>query len=276
MTQASHHTVSTLNEMNVMVVRRTIDARALPPNNKQLNYHRNRCWMIARWVMMGITVAHFIHAEYNLFILITDLKHLNFPFTKFYAFVLCPPSIECAHHFYLVISFSFFFFWFTLSRSSFSPRRNIVVTRVHLLSFVVPCLGNNMQETEHQPEFLAPLDNFTVTQGRDISFTCVVNDLGPYRVSGFLLNHYKYLLHTRDKHNLVRNFIFFFRIIFFYTKLNRAIHGLVLRKIANENKKERKRKKQTFSSTKNLISAFKVERIVENYCHLVGKYKIKK
>lgn len=47
----------------------------------------------------------------------------------------------------------------------------------------VPCLGNNIQATELQPEFLAPLNNFTVTQGRDISFTCVVNDLGKYQVS---------------------------------------------------------------------------------------------
>lgn len=42
-------------------------------------------------------------------------------------------------------------------------------------------LGHN-QPTEIMPEFLAPLDNLTVTQGRDVSFTCVVNDLGAYRV----------------------------------------------------------------------------------------------
>lgn len=64
-------------------------------------------------------------------------------------------------------------------------RLNNIQSLTHKLFVVllVPCLGNNMQENEHQPEFLAPLDNFTVTQGRDISFTCVVNDLGPYRVS---------------------------------------------------------------------------------------------
>lgn len=39
-------------------------------------------------------------------------------------------------------------------------------------------------QSEAQPEFLAPLDNLTVTQGRDVSFTCVVNNLGQYRVSG--------------------------------------------------------------------------------------------
>lgn len=43
------------------------------------------------------------------------------------------------------------------------------------------------QDVEIQPEFLAPLDNLTITQGRDISFTCVVNNLGQYRVSyGFI------------------------------------------------------------------------------------------
>lgn len=39
------------------------------------------------------------------------------------------------------------------------------------------------QTTEPEPEFLAPLDNLTVTQGRDVSFTCVVNNLGQYKVS---------------------------------------------------------------------------------------------
>jgi hypothetical protein len=36
--------------------------------------------------------------------------------------------------------------------------------------------------TEPEPEFLQPLENHTVTQGRDIFFTCVVNHLGPYKV----------------------------------------------------------------------------------------------
>ena len=39
------------------------------------------------------------------------------------------------------------------------------------------------QTTDQEPEFLQPLDNLTVTQGRDVSFTCVVNNLGQYRVS---------------------------------------------------------------------------------------------
>ncbi|XP_001599961.2 lachesin [Nasonia vitripennis] len=36
---------------------------------------------------------------------------------------------------------------------------------------------------EIMPEFLAPLENHTVIQGRDVSFTCVVNHLQTYRVA---------------------------------------------------------------------------------------------
>lgn len=41
----------------------------------------------------------------------------------------------------------------------------------------------NGADGDWNPEFLAPLENLTVTQGRDVSFTCVVNALGNYRVS---------------------------------------------------------------------------------------------
>jgi neurotrimin len=34
-----------------------------------------------------------------------------------------------------------------------------------------------------EPEFLAPLENHTVTQGRDVHFTCVVNHLSSYKVA---------------------------------------------------------------------------------------------
>ncbi|CAH0562373.1 unnamed protein product [Brassicogethes aeneus] len=37
-----------------------------------------------------------------------------------------------------------------------------------------------------EPDFLYPLENVTVAQGRDATFTCVVNNLGGYRVSGDL------------------------------------------------------------------------------------------
>lgn len=38
------------------------------------------------------------------------------------------------------------------------------------------------QKPELEPEFLAPLENHTVTQGRDVYFTCVVNHLSSYKV----------------------------------------------------------------------------------------------
>ncbi|XP_028129278.1 lachesin-like [Diabrotica virgifera virgifera] len=39
------------------------------------------------------------------------------------------------------------------------------------------------QIPDPEPEFLAPLENHTVTQGRDVYFTCVVNHLGSYKVA---------------------------------------------------------------------------------------------
>lgn len=35
-----------------------------------------------------------------------------------------------------------------------------------------------------EPDFVFPLENVTIPQGRDATFTCVVNNLGGYRVSG--------------------------------------------------------------------------------------------
>lgn len=48
---------------------------------------------------------------------------------------------------------------------------------IHVHVFVSGQVSN-----DPEPEFLAPLDNITVTQGRDVSFTCVVDHLGPYKV----------------------------------------------------------------------------------------------
>lgn len=49
------------------------------------------------------------------------------------------------------------------------------------------------------PEFYAPLENFTATQGRDVQFTCVVNHLGDYRVSNarnFAAEKFSYEIRT--------------------------------------------------------------------------------
>ncbi|CAH2085448.1 unnamed protein product [Euphydryas editha] len=37
--------------------------------------------------------------------------------------------------------------------------------------------------SEVEPEFLSPLQNITVAQGRDVHFTCTVNHLGGYKVA---------------------------------------------------------------------------------------------
>ncbi|KAF9823992.1 hypothetical protein SFRURICE_020258 [Spodoptera frugiperda] len=37
--------------------------------------------------------------------------------------------------------------------------------------------------SEQEPEFLSPLENLTVAQGRDVHFTCTVNHLGTYKVA---------------------------------------------------------------------------------------------
>lgn len=57
---------------------------------------------------------------------------------------------------------------------------------MYILLFL-PILAHN-QLDEVKPEFLAALGNMSVTQGRDISFTCVVNNLGPYKVSKVLFD----------------------------------------------------------------------------------------
>lgn len=40
-----------------------------------------------------------------------------------------------------------------------------------------------LQPNEPEPQFLASLENMTASQGRDVQFTCIVDHLGPYRVS---------------------------------------------------------------------------------------------
>lgn len=54
------------------------------------------------------------------------------------------------------------------------------------------------QPAETTPKFLAPLENLTVTQGRDVSFTCVVNELGLFKVSNVKMCLTK--VYIRDTH----------------------------------------------------------------------------
>ncbi|XP_065165837.1 lachesin-like isoform X2 [Atheta coriaria] len=53
--------------------------------------------------------------------------------------------------------------------------------RLLLCAFLPAITGQQISEPE--PVFLAPLENHTVTQGRDIFFTCVVNHLSSYKVA---------------------------------------------------------------------------------------------
>ncbi|KAL7300242.1 hypothetical protein TKK_0006881 [Trichogramma kaykai] len=53
-----------------------------------------------------------------------------------------------------------------------------------LLSIVFySTIGQTEPRLDIQPEFLAPLENHTVTQGRDVFFTCVVNHLQSYKIA---------------------------------------------------------------------------------------------
>lgn len=49
---------------------------------------------------------------------------------------------------------------------------------------VLAVLHANFLALGLEPDFLYPLENVTIAQGRDAMFTCVVNNLGGYRVSG--------------------------------------------------------------------------------------------
>nr|XP_032529095.1 lachesin-like isoform X1 [Danaus plexippus plexippus] len=49
---------------------------------------------------------------------------------------------------------------------------------------VIAVLQVNLIALGLEPDFLYPLENVTIAQGRDATFTCVVNNLGGYRVSG--------------------------------------------------------------------------------------------
>ncbi|XP_012257679.2 lachesin-like [Athalia rosae] len=58
-----------------------------------------------------------------------------------------------------------------------------IIRAILLAAFLHTAFGQLMPMVEIQPEFLAPLENHTVTQGRDVSFTCVVNHLQSYKVA---------------------------------------------------------------------------------------------
>lgn len=57
------------------------------------------------------------------------------------------------------------------------------VTGPLLLCSLLNVVSATGQVIELEPEFLAPLENHTVTQGRDVYFTCIVNHLSSYKVA---------------------------------------------------------------------------------------------
>ncbi|CAH1103656.1 unnamed protein product [Psylliodes chrysocephalus] len=59
-------------------------------------------------------------------------------------------------------------------------------TNPHLLFYMLLIFQFYDVVPAFEPDFLYPLENLTVAQGRDATFTCVVNNLGGYRVSGDL------------------------------------------------------------------------------------------
>ncbi|XP_012220074.1 lachesin-like [Linepithema humile] len=61
--------------------------------------------------------------------------------------------------------------------------RNIAELCILVAAFLHVSLGQTQSKSEILPEFLALLENHTVTQGRDVSFTCVVNHLQSYKVA---------------------------------------------------------------------------------------------
>ncbi|XP_053699262.1 leucine-rich repeats and immunoglobulin-like domains protein 2 [Sabethes cyaneus] len=61
-------------------------------------------------------------------------------------------------------------------------RSQVLQTVVVLYIALVVIIANAVAAFE--PDFVYPLENVTVAKGRDATFTCVVNNLGGYRVSG--------------------------------------------------------------------------------------------
>lgn len=58
--------------------------------------------------------------------------------------------------------------------------------------------GQMDEPVELMPEFYAPLENWTVSQGRDVYFTCTVNNLGKYKVCKQKKLAQNILLYTKD------------------------------------------------------------------------------
>lgn len=58
------------------------------------------------------------------------------------------------------------------------------IIKILYLFVVVNFFFLSISASAFEPDFVFPLENVTIAQGRDATFTCVVNNLGGYRVSG--------------------------------------------------------------------------------------------
>ncbi|CAH0562372.1 unnamed protein product [Brassicogethes aeneus] len=71
-----------------------------------------------------------------------------------------------------------------LNRKSARQIHNMTATQAtFLFCTLLQAILAGGQLAEPEPEFLAPLENHTVTQNRDVYFTCVVNHLSSYKVA---------------------------------------------------------------------------------------------
>ncbi|CAH1378257.1 unnamed protein product [Tenebrio molitor] len=72
-----------------------------------------------------------------------------------------------------------------LNRQCARQLHNMTATQATFLfcTLLQAILTEGQMAEQPEPEFLAPLENHTVTQGRDVHFTCVVNHLSSYKVA---------------------------------------------------------------------------------------------
>ncbi|KAL0901640.1 hypothetical protein ABMA27_006849 [Loxostege sticticalis] len=61
---------------------------------------------------------------------------------------------------------------------------NLFYVHIDTIFHACEMRSTNISDVRLEPDFLYPLENVTIAQGRDAMFTCVVNNLGGYRVSG--------------------------------------------------------------------------------------------
>lgn len=67
-----------------------------------------------------------------------------------------------------------------LFKIKFSTHSSDFIHALYFLPMTGQLQGSGYSEQE--PEFLSPLENLTVAQGRDVQFTCTVHHIGTFKV----------------------------------------------------------------------------------------------